>query len=196
MKKKNGENGSILIKVDFAQAYDSVVEFFGERFIVPWFFGVLDQQILLFISSCTFSIIVYGKSSKEFNAKRGLRQGGPLSPSPFILALNTLSCAINHLTQTKALKPAKISKLPCISHLFFTDDSAFAIESDITNLQCFKDILETFCNESGYKINQTKSCVFPSSNIDSSFISEIGDILRFNVSSDFVKYLGIFFSDT
>jgi hypothetical protein len=49
---------------------------------------------------------------------------------------------------------------PAISHLLFADDSIFFTRGDAKNLQALNDVLQTYSQGSGQRINFGKSSVF------------------------------------
>lgn len=109
-----------------------------------------------------------GELSEEFKPTAGIRQGDPISPYLFILSLNIPSFSLNKLTATGDIKPIKLSKHdPVLSHLFFIDDSLFALEASFSNQVRFKETLNHFCEQFGQKINVQKSCFMVSPNLDS-----------------------------
>ncbi|XP_021741986.1 uncharacterized protein LOC110708209 [Chenopodium quinoa] len=70
-----------MIKVDLKKAYDSVEWGFLESVLSELGFpSLFIKWILGCITSVSFSILINGAPSKPFKAKKGLRQGDPLSP--------------------------------------------------------------------------------------------------------------------
>ena len=68
------------------------------------------------LASGTSSILLHGVSGKQFICKRGVRQGDPLSPLIFVLAVDLLQTIVNDMLKRGILS------LPIPSH-----DSDFPI---------------------------------------------------------------------
>lgn len=70
-----------MIKVDLQKAYDSV-EWGGiEQLLKELAFPAKFVTWILKCITVNYSICINGELTEEFNAKRGLRQGDPLSPT-------------------------------------------------------------------------------------------------------------------
>ncbi|GKA96280.1 putative RNA-directed DNA polymerase, eukaryota, reverse transcriptase zinc-binding domain protein [Tanacetum coccineum] len=107
------------------------------------------------------SILINGSPTKEFKIERGLRQGDPLSPFLFILAMEALNVAILKAQTLDIFRGAEvgIDKVP-ISHLQFADDALIIGEWSTFNVQNLSRILTCFHLASGLKVNFNKSKLF------------------------------------
>ena len=92
MRTAEGKKGYMAIKIDLEKAYDHL----------DWLFvvdslrdvGLNDQLISLIwhcILSTSMNILWNGECTREFNPRRGIRQGDPLSPYLFVLCVERLS---------------------------------------------------------------------------------------------------------
>lgn len=83
------------------------------------------------ISNCWFNIMINGRVNGFFKSTQGLRQGDPLSPGLFILAVDALSRSLKDLFNVQDFKPIKMPKSgPNINHLSFADDIGLFCSGD------------------------------------------------------------------
>nr|GEU95953.1 RNA-directed DNA polymerase, eukaryota, reverse transcriptase zinc-binding domain protein [Tanacetum cinerariifolium] len=123
---------------------------FSESWI-KWILGCLHSK--------SSSILINGSPTREFNIQRGLRQGDPLSPFLFIIAMEGLHVAMEDVMAAGLYKGFKINTFN-ISHLFFADDALFIGDWSKNNIKSLVLILECFHQVSGLKINFHKSNLF------------------------------------
>ena len=89
-----------------------------------------------------------GLSSEYFNLSRGVRQGDPLSPYLFLLAVETLAISVRENVEIKGIViEQQETKL-----LQYADDTT-AVLADIESAHILFQLLENFKNISGLKVN-------------------------------------------
>ena len=124
--------------------------------------------IMSCISGSSISVLFNGGCLEPFLPTRGIRQGDSLSPYLFILCMELLGFLIEDMCANNLWNPLKASRAGlAFSHLFFADDLVLFAKADRKNCQSVRDVLETFCELSGQKVNLSKSKVLFSANVDS-----------------------------
>ncbi|GLT28068.1 hypothetical protein SLA2020_030250 [Shorea laevis] len=79
---------------------------------------------------------------------------------------------------------------PTLSHLFFADDLVFIGKATLDNCAFLNYVLDFFCYRSGQKINQDKSKILFSKNVNQDRRKAICNILGFSQTESLGKYLG------
>ncbi|GJZ62103.1 putative RNA-directed DNA polymerase, eukaryota, reverse transcriptase zinc-binding domain protein [Tanacetum coccineum] len=151
----------LVFKVDFEKAFDSLRWDFLNKVIEKIGFDINWRSwILGCLHNARSSILVNGSPTKEFKLFKGLRQGDPLSPFLFILAmegLHSLTCKSEELGLIKGASVGRDNM--SISHLMYADDVIFFGEWSWVNTQNLISMLHCFFLISGLKINVDKSNV-------------------------------------
>ncbi|GKD97373.1 RNA-directed DNA polymerase, eukaryota, reverse transcriptase zinc-binding domain protein, partial [Tanacetum coccineum] len=107
------------------------------------------------------SVLLNGSPTKEFQLHSGLRQGDPLYPFLFILAIEGLHILIEDAVQYSRFKGVQVRSSSIImSHLFYADDSIFMGEWDRDNVECLIRILNIFYLASRLQLNLQKSKLY------------------------------------
>nr|GEX39170.1 RNA-directed DNA polymerase, eukaryota, reverse transcriptase zinc-binding domain protein [Tanacetum cinerariifolium] len=125
LKVSNPMANLTVFKIDFEKAFD----------IVSWDFSLQVMQFMGFsekwmkwilgcLYSATSSVLINGSPTREFNIKRSLRQGDPLSPFLFIITMEGLHVVVEYAMAAGLYRGFKVNTLR-LSHLFFADDALF-----------------------------------------------------------------------
>ncbi|GJZ73517.1 RNA-directed DNA polymerase, eukaryota [Tanacetum coccineum] len=142
-----------------AQVIDSVISREQTAFIKHR--QILDGPLMIsWIKGCLFSattsILINGSPTCEYQINRGLRQGDPLSPFLFIIAMEGLHVAVEDAISGGLYRGITVNTLT-LSHFFFADDALFIGEWSRANIKNMISILDCFHRVSGLKINFHKS---------------------------------------
>ena len=142
--KRNGRSG-ILVAVDFEKAFDTLNFNFLIRALHKFNFGPsFIHWVRVLYKHSSSCVMNNGFTSSPFSLGRGVRQGDPLSPFLFILALETLAIGIREDSNMQGLKIGDEE----IKLSLFADDMTCILKDKISylDLSC---ILESFgeCSE-------------------------------------------------
>ncbi|KAJ1690987.1 hypothetical protein LUZ63_015142 [Rhynchospora breviuscula] len=177
---------AVLYKVNFAKAFDTVSWTFLTNLLIERDFPPLWLACLLrLLRSSSSSIKINGEFTDYFTHKRGLRQGDPLSPLLFIIAVEALQSFISNV--------APLTSGPIIiapRALQYADDTIILMEAFPRNLQIFKLILANFVSLTGLHINDSK-CLFVPIAIPQALITTVHQTLACQQKSLPITYLGL-----
>nr|GEX87021.1 RNA-directed DNA polymerase, eukaryota [Tanacetum cinerariifolium] len=149
---------SLIFKVDFEKAYDSVRWDFLDDVLKKFGFGnKWCNWIQCCLKSSRGSILVNGSPTEEFQFFKGLKQGDPLSPFLFILIMESLHLSFQRVIDAGLFKGIQLNKEICLSHLFYVDDAIFVGQWSDGNINTLMHVLDCFHYVSGLKINMSKS---------------------------------------
>ena len=126
--------GGVLCKLDIEKAYDNVNWKFLFAVLRKMDFGeIWINWIEWCISIVKFSVLINGSPSGLFQSLRGLRQGDPLSPYFFVIAMEVLSCLLRRATSGGYLSGWRVRGRSgegiLISDLLFADDTLVFCEA-------------------------------------------------------------------
>ncbi|GLT58567.1 hypothetical protein SLA2020_314490 [Shorea laevis] len=191
--KRKGRVGDMVVKLDLEKAYDRLEwSFIREALTYFKFPPKFISLVMSCVSSTTISILVNGNRTDALLPSRGIRQGDPISPYLFILCMEYLSIKLTNDMAAGKWKGSKAGKRgPTLSHIFFADDLIFVGKATLTNAQYLKDTLDFFCARSGQMVNNAKSKILFSSNVDQNIRDNICYTLGYQQTNELGKYLGI-----
>ncbi|XP_031392075.1 uncharacterized protein LOC116204137 [Punica granatum] len=188
---RQGISPRCAIKIDLMKAFDSL----------SWEFILNSLEALDFppcflwwikgcITSPYFSVAINGTLAGYFPGKRGVRQGDPISPYLFVIAMEVFS-----LTMDLAAAEGKVGYHPrCkslrLTHLCFADDLLLFTNASKDSLVAILDVLNAFYHWSGLMLNSEKSEIF-TGGISEDFVSDLVTCSGFKRGLLPVRYLGL-----
>ncbi|KAJ0883842.1 putative RNA-directed DNA polymerase [Helianthus annuus] len=143
------------------------------------------------VSTARASVLVNGSPTQEFLCHRGLRQGDPLSPFLFILAMEALTGVMKKACSIGLFKGIKVpTQGPELSHFLYADDVVFIGEWSTQNALNLNRILRCFYLSSGLRVNLAKTSIF-GVGVDENQVHTLATLLRCKPGSLPFKHLGL-----
>ena len=179
------------LKIDLKKAYDSIR--WGCILDILTAIGtpsILLRCIKACITTPKFSICVNGELTGFFASKRGVRQGDPLSPFLFLIAMKAFSRSLSKVVLHPRFDFHPKCKAINLSHLCFADDIFLFAKGNATSVQITMEELAKFEAFSGMQVNKQKSAVFLVG-INDSVKATILNMTGLSLGSLPVKYLGV-----
>ncbi|XP_039052012.1 uncharacterized protein LOC120193638 [Hibiscus syriacus] len=137
-----------------------------------------------------YSISFNGSLIGYFKGTRGLRQGDPLSPTLFVLAMHVLSKMLNLAAAKGVFGYHPKCKRIGLTHLSFADDLMIFCKGSADSIMGVLSVLDLFYEISGLQLNSSKCEIFSvgSSSRSMEFFQQITGFKRGSLP---VRYLGI-----
>lgn len=179
------------LKVDLRKAFDSLNWSFIFAILRSMNFPVkFVHWIRICITSAMFSIKINGSLEGYFKGYSGLRQGDPISPYLFVIAMEILHSCLKKYTATEEFKFHWRTQEVKLNHLVFADDIFLFCNGDLQSVTALNSGLRAFSSISGLMPNQSKSCCF-FANIPTDTQHRILQLTGFQLGHLPIKYLGL-----
>ena len=152
---------SVILKLDFHKAFDSVAWSFLEWTLLQMGFPLKWRTwITSCVTNAAASILINGSPSTPFKLHKGLRQGDPLSPFLFNLVVETLSLVIKKASNMGLWEGVEVAKGGTkITHLQYADDTVIFCPPIMDQLMNIKKTLILFQLATGLQVNFHKSSI-------------------------------------
>ncbi|XP_040248925.1 uncharacterized protein [Aegilops tauschii subsp. strangulata] len=152
---------AIFIKLDIAKAFDSVRWSYLLDALAQFGFGQRFRDLIaLSLASTSSRVMLNGTPGPPFYHRRGLRQGDPLSPFLFLLAIEPLQSILSKASDANILSPIALRSAKLRISLY-ADDAALFINPVKEEVASLLSILAIFGQISGLHTNFSKSSAFP-----------------------------------
>jgi hypothetical protein len=165
---KSWNQKAFFLKLDLAKAFDRIKwNFIVQALKRQGFHNHFIDLVYTCISTTTLSVIINGEPTPTFHPQRGVRQGCPLSPYLFIIAVNELSICLQHHSNAHNIHGVTLGpNYPRIHSLLFADDLIICSQATPEEATRINSILQNFCSASGQTPNLTKSSIMFNKNVD------------------------------
>ncbi|KAL9685328.1 hypothetical protein QQ045_022776 [Rhodiola kirilowii] len=178
-------------KIDLRKAYDSIDwGFLTSMLIYLKFPSKFISWIEMCVHSASYSIMINGNMFEFFAGRRGLRQGDPLSPFLFTIAMEGLSRMLQKLSKADGFYFHPKCHRINLSHIMFADDLILFSSGRNSAVEAIKKVLDKFLSCSGLAINLQKSNLF-TGGMNAAKVEWVETVLGTKVSPLPVRYLGL-----
>ncbi|KAL4585499.1 hypothetical protein LXL04_010120 [Taraxacum kok-saghyz] len=143
------------------------------------------------LSSSWASVLLNGAPTEEFRLQRGLRQGDPLSPFLFVLAMEGFHIALEEVAKAGVFRGVSIGCVGLhVSHFLYADDVVLLCDWGVENARRIIRIMRVFHLASGLKINLLKSKLI-GVGVDYEEVQEVADLIGCSATRIPFVYLGV-----
>ncbi|XP_074297059.1 uncharacterized protein LOC141627734 [Silene latifolia] len=150
-----------LLKVDLKKAYDSVSWEFLEQMLGALNFPAQFIDLLMeCVKSASYSLVLNGGIFGFFKGKKGLRQGDPLSPLLFTVAMEYLSRVLAFVSANMPFKFHPMCGKLKLTHLMFADDLLLFSKGDVGSIMILLRAFATFSKASGLQMSPPKTSAY------------------------------------
>ena len=181
----------VCFKLDISKAFDTLSWDFLFNILTLMGFNIqFSNWIRNCITSSMVSVKINGALEGYFRCYSGLKQGDPLSPYLFVLAMEALSACIKYEIGKGMFKFHSRCKETEITHLIFADDVMLFSYGDMDSVSAMMRALELFSKISGLCLNPAK-CVTFFGNVPNAVQDFTMAVSKFNRGTLPVSYLGL-----
>ncbi|XP_057247418.1 uncharacterized protein LOC130589840 [Beta vulgaris subsp. vulgaris] len=142
------------------------------------------------VKTVSYSILINGRPSPPFSAKKGLRQGDPLSPYLFALSMEYLSRDLEELSQNPDFNFHTKCERVHLTHLMFADDLLLFCRADHSSMSKICSAIAKFSTASGLHISPEKSNIYLAG-VNNEEADGLIEVCNMQLGTLPFKYLGI-----
>lgn len=182
---------SCLIKLDTKKVYDSLEWDFIEEVLTALEFSVLFINLVMqCISTTRYTLSFNAACHGYFEARKGLRQGDPMSPLIFVAAMKYLSCILSKVADKEGYKFHDRCETLKLNNLMFADDVLIFCHGDYRSIYYMLQGLALFSISSGLFPNPEKTALY-CHGMEAREVKRIVDVSGYKLSRMPFHYLGV-----
>lgn len=158
---RKGVSPRCIIKVDIRKAYDSVEWRFLKMILLE--FGIpfrIVNLIMTCVTTVSYTLLINRGLTSRFQAKKGLRQGDPMSPYLFVLAMEYLNRSLKQLRHNPNFNFHPKCANRELIHICFADDLLMCCRADKISIQLMLQAFQHFSEVEGLQANLDKSSIY------------------------------------
>ncbi|XP_059310806.1 uncharacterized protein LOC132062204 [Lycium ferocissimum] len=148
------------------------------------------EWVITCVTTVSYSLVINGGLTERFQAKKGLRQGDPMSPYLFVLVMEYLNRSLKQLRYDPNFNYHPKCSRQELVHICFADDLIMCCRADKGSIQLMMKAFEHFSSVSGLQANLDKSSFYVAGVTDE-FRDQILQEMRFTLGEIPFKYLGV-----
>lgn len=176
-----------ILSIDLHKAFDSIDWEYLSDILKRWGFGQYFLNLInTLYSNPTAQVRLMGRYSASFPIKRGTRQGCPLSPLLFAIAIETLAIGIRSNPDIKGVACGDREHKCAL----YADDLLLYITSPLISIPVVCKVLGKFSAISGLTVNMHKSTAL-NITVLADLLSQLTRNFDFSWSPTAIPYLGI-----
>ena len=142
------------------------------------------------LSSGSSSVLLNGVPGQHFMCRTGVRQGDPLSPLLFVIAVDLLQSVVTEICTRNILTmpiPTSSNDYPIVQ---YTNDTLIVLPAVDDQILAFKEMLDKFALSTGLKVNISKSSLISMNTTDEKGL-RVASLLGCDVGTMPFTYLGL-----
>jgi hypothetical protein len=188
---RKGGTPKCMMQLDLQKAYDTVdwhaLQHILREVGLP---NQFIQWIMLGVTSVSYKFNIHGRHTGFMKARRGLRQGDPISPLLFVIVMEYLHRILQQLTKVPNFNFHSKCEHLNIINLSFADDLLIFTRGDVISVELVMAKLQTFSQSTGLVVNPSKCKVYYGG-VDDLVKNNIRAVTSFADGSLPFRYLGI-----
>lgn len=150
----------------------------------------LVELIMECVTTVQYSLLINGGLTPIFEAKKGLRQGDPMSPYLFVLSMEYLHRTLKQLRHNPQFNYHPRCKKLGLIHICFADDQLMNCRADEVSIKLLFNTFKHFSEVSGIKANMEKSSLYIAG-VTTDFREKMLAELHLSLGELPFKYLGV-----